>query len=430
MARSLRIVMAAAAVLLAVAVAAAATSGHPPAHRVTPRAAAAAPATGPGAAVAATGRLTVALLSRLGGAGNVVFSPYSIEAALAMVDQGAAGTTAAQIDHVLGVTGAAGLAASNAQLSSALALDVKPPAGASAAQTAQLDVANGLWLQSGFAVNPSFTATLAQDFGAGPQTIDFGGNPDAARQAINTWVADRTAHLIGQLFPSGTITPQTQLVLADAIYLKAHWSSPFDASLTAPAPFHPTSGPRVMAPFMHLAPDVVNAFPYARGAGYVAVALPYADSGLSMLAIMPSPGTLPAFQRSLNSAAIARIASSLASKPVAVSMPKLSIRIQTALNGALSGLGMPLAFSDAADFSRISTHTSLKIEDVEHAAVIKVDEAGTVAAAATGVSLEPTAIAVTPSIPLTLDHPFLLFLRDDRTGAILFAARVTNPRAG
>jgi serpin B len=58
---------------------------------------------------------------------------------------------------------------------------------------------------------------------------------------------------------------------------------------------------------------------------------------------------------------------------------------------------------------------------------MKIDEAGTVAAAATGVSIGPTAIAVTPSVQLTLNHPFLLFLRDDRTGAILFAARVTNP---
>jgi serpin B len=181
---------------------------------------------------------------------------------------------------------------------------------------------------------------------------------------------------------------------------------------------------------MHLAPGAVDEFPYARGHGYVAVALPYVNSSLSMLAIMPTPGTLPTFEHSLTGATIASIAGSLAAKPVALSMPKLSISIETSLNGVLAGLGMPLAFSNAADFRKITTRTPLTIQDVEHAAVMKVDEAGTVAAAATGVSIAPTAIAVTPSVPLTLNHPFLLFLRDDRTGTILFAARIANPLAG
>ena len=55
-----------------------------------------------------------------------------------------------------------------------------------------------------------------------------------------------------------------------------------------------------------------------------------------------------------------------------------------------------------------------------------MDEAGTVAAAATGISLTPT-LAIRPAIRLVFDHPFLAFIRDRRTGAILFAARVTDP---
>jgi serpin B len=337
---------------------------------------------------------------------------------------------ATQIGRVLGVTGAAGLAASNKQLASDLAAAIAPPAGAKSAQTAELDVANGLWIQSGFGLGGAFMTALSQDFGAAPQTIDFEhgpGGPDSSRQTINGWVADRTAHLIDNLFPPGTITPQTQLVLANAIYLKAFWSTPFDPSLTAPAPFYPDSGGRVSAPFMRIAPGSIEQFPYARGHGYVAAALPYVNSSLSMLAIMPSAGTLRAFQHSLTGATIAAIVRSLKTKPVNLSMPKLSLNVQTSLNAVLQRLGMPLAFSDAANFRRISTRVALKIQAAEHAAVMKVDEAGTVAAAATGISFEPTAIAVTPAVPLTLNHPFLLFLRDDRTGAILFAARVTNP---
>jgi serpin B len=88
---------------------------------------------------------------------------------------------------------------------------------------------------------------------------------------------------------------------------------------------------------------------------------------------------------------------------------------------------MPVAFSDAADFSGITTQTSLKISAVQHAAYLRVDEQGTVAAAATGIAVEPTAIQVEPAPQLTLDHPFLAFLRDSATGAILFVAQVTDP---
>jgi serpin B len=370
----------------------------------------------PAAAVTATDQLALALLPRLGGSGNATFSPYSIEAALAMVDQGAAGTTETQIDHVLAAKDPAELAAANHALRTAL---IK------AAGSAQLDTANSLWLQSGFAVKRAFSRTLADDFGVAPQIEDFASDPDGARTQINGWVADHTAQLIPDLFPPGTITAQTLLVLADAIYLKAKWATPFDASQTAPQEFYPASGPAVETPFMSFAQGGAP-IPYASAPGYRAVELPYRDSSLSMLAVMPTPGTLPHFERSLTPAGLQRIAASLHGTTVSLSMPKLSLKFETSLNGVLGALGMPSAFDNAADFSNIAERPALQIEDVQHDAVLKVDEAGTVAAAATGISIEPTAVFET-SKELVLNHPYLLFLRDHTTGAILFAARVANP---
>ena len=74
--------------------------------------------------------------------------------------------------------------------------------------------------------------------------------------------------------------------------------------------------------------------------------------------------------------------------------------------------------------SRITAKMSLKIQAVEHGAELKVDEQGTVTAAATGISFLPTSA---PGGPIRKLHPFLLFLRDDGTGAILFAGRVAEP---
>jgi serpin B len=88
---------------------------------------------------------------------------------------------------------------------------------------------------------------------------------------------------------------------------------------------------------------------------------------------------------------------------------------------------MPAAFSASADFSAITHKVALEIQDVEHGAYMRVDEAGTVAAAATGISTVPTAVLGGPVLHLSLNHPFLLFLRDDSTGTLLFAGRVANP---
>ena len=55
-----------------------------------------------------------------------------------------------------------------------------------------------------------------------------------ARDAINSWVAAHTGQLIRNLMPPGAITPQTMMVLANAIYLKALWTSPFAKTATVP----------------------------------------------------------------------------------------------------------------------------------------------------------------------------------------------------
>lgn len=377
----------------------------------------------PAPAVRATNTLAVELLKRLRGQGNLVFSPYSIEAALAMVDQGAAGATAAQIAHVLGVSDAAALAGPNLALSNALQSAVTPPSGTKVSDVAQLLIANGLWVQDGLSLQSPFTSTLGQDFGAAPETADFAGDAPAARQAINSWVAAHTGQLIKNLMDPGAVTAQTAMVLADAIYLKAHWASPFEKSMTAPAPFTTAAG-RVRTPFMS---QSEASFGYGRGRGYVAVELPYMNSTLAMLAVMPTAGTISAFEHSLTAAGLSHLAGSLKDRLVDLSMPKLRLKLHTDLSAALSGLGMPAAFSDQADFSGITHDTSLKIAAIEHGADLRLDESGTVAAAATGISLEPTAVAPGLEAHVSLNHPYLLFLRDDATGAILFAARVADP---
>lgn len=168
---------------------------------------------------------------------------------------------------------------------------------------------------------------------------------------------------------------------------------------------------------------------YAAGRGYRAVALPYRSSTLSLLVVLPVRQRLGALQHRLSGRGLARIARGLSRRSVLLSLPRFHLNTDAELTGALQALGMPTAFSEAADFSRMTGTASLKIDFVKHAADFTVDEEGTVAAAATVVGAVRKAASPHPrdAVAFNANHPFLFFLRDDRTGAVLFAGRVTSP---
>jgi serpin B len=360
------------------------------------------------------------LLPLLGGSGNVVYSPYSIATALSMADAGAAGSTATQIDRLLHAPSQSEVVTNASDIRRALAAAV-----GSGSSAPQLDIANALWTQTGLALQSPFVSTLTNSFGAPPQSTDFASDPAAAVEAINAWVASHTDQLITKLLGQGSITPATAFVLANAIYLKAHWVHPFDATLTHPAPFTTSSGAVVQVPFM--AQDDTS-YDYGAGANYQAIDLPYVSNSLSMLAILPRGISLTAFDHGLTATSLAKIAESLGEHNVDLLMPKLKLSTQTSLNAPLQALGMKDAFGSNADFTALTKQRALNISLVEHAADLKIDEQGTVAAAATAI-IGPTAVErpIGPTVEIKLNHPYLLLLRDDASGTILFVARVANP---
>jgi serpin B len=373
-----------------------------------------------GAAANAENAFALDLLGRLGGSGNVVYSPYSIATALSMADAGAAGTTATQIDRLLHAASQSDVVANASAIRRALATAV-----GSGSSAPQLDIANALWTQSGLSLQSPFVATLTNAFGAPPQSTNFAANPGAALAAINAWVSSHTEGLIPSLLGQGSITPATAFVLANAIYLKAHWMKPFDANLTYTAPFTTSTGSVVKVPFMK---QDDTSYGYGAGTNYQAIDLPYISNSLSMLAILPRGTSLTAFDHSLTATSLAKIAGSLSPHEVDLQMPKLKLSTQTSLNAPLQALGMTAAFGSHADFSALTTQRALNISLVEHAADLKIDEQGTVAAAATAI-IGPTAVELPtgPTVEMTLNHPYLLLLRDNVSGTILFVARVANP---
>ena len=353
--------------------------------------------------------------------GNLVLSPYSVAVALAMTRAGAVGKTRSEMDAVLRASSAKDLDAAFNALEQALARrpgtyelgDQKLPL--------ELATANRLWGQKGTPFEAPFLDTLASSYGAGMQIVDYIGATEDARKTINAWVADKTKDRITDLIPQGALDQMTRLVLTNAIYLKASWVNKFDDA--HPGAFHRADGSEVQAQLMRLN----ETLPYAKADGYQAVRLPYAG-GLSMLVVVPDAGTLAAFEKGLDGARLRAIAGGLAPRAVHLAMPKFTFRTEAALKDALSEMGMPTAFSDAADFSAMTTKEQLQVADVLHQAFIAVDEKGTEAAAATAVVMRATSAPLDP-VELTVDRPFLFLITDDETGAVLFMGRVVDPTA-
>jgi serpin B len=165
---------------------------------------------------------------------------------------------------------------------------------------------------------------------------------------------------------------------------------------------------------------------YAAGNGYKAVELPYDGRELSMVIILPDSGTFSQFENALTADKYGSIVQGLTAKQIALSLPRFKFDSSFSLNKALSTMGMPLAFTDQADFSGMTGNRDLSISDVIHKAFVAVDESGTEAAAATAVIMRVTSMPLSPT-EVKVDHPFIFIIRDIKTGTVLFIGRVLNP---
>ena len=166
--------------------------------------------------------------------------------------------------------------------------------------------------------------------------------------------------------------------------------------------------------------------PYAQIAGCSAVDIPYVGDNLSMLVIMPDPGTFDAFLATLTPAVLLDISNHLTTKMVSLSLPKFTFSKTSSLNSSLKFLGMTDTFDPTkADLSGIDGKRDLFVDGVLHMAFIDVGEEGTEAAAATAITVGTTAVII-PNLTLTIDHPFIFLIRDRQTGLILFMGKVVS----
>lgn len=377
-------------------------------------------------AVSAVTAFTVDLYKQIASAqpGNVICSPYSVAAALAMTRNGARGRTATEMDSVLH---APDLQRLNEGMDS-LALLIESRAGVEkradgSKATVSMEVANSLWGQRGEAWEQPFLDALARYYGAGMRLVDYRRDVEGARLAINHWVSRQTHAKIPHLMPEDILDALTRLVLVNAIYLKAPWEMPFEKSKTKNRPFRLGDGRRISPRTMRDKLSVV----VTEGSGWRAARLPYAGRQLAMTVLVPL-SSLDDVERSMDARLLHSMLGSAAEpQSVTLTMPTWKFRLASSLNHALSALGMPTAFDPhQANFTGMTRQEQLVISAVQHEAYIAVDEEGTEAAAATAVAVTGLSAELPPP-PFLVDRPFLFVIHDVQSAAPVFIGRVTDP---
>lgn len=337
---------------------------------------------------------------RLPAEGDLVWSPYSVASALALVAAGARGSTRGELVGVLGAPPDA------LRLAEAAALD-----------DAEIAVANALWARAGLTFEEDYERAIAGLPGSAARIADFAADADGARRAINADVEKVTRALVTDLLPPGALTADTAAVVVNALYLKAAWRNPFGAGTTRPAPFHGPGGPREV-PMMRR----TGRMPYAHEDGWRMATLAAGGGVVADVLLAPAgrDGDLPP------TPLLRRLRETARDVRVALALPRFHVESRASLEQVLGALGVHVAFSDEADFSAM-TRERVRVDRVEHKAVLDVDEAGFEGAAATAATMVLASFAGGSVVDFLVDRPFAFLVRHPATDAIYFAARVTAP---
>ena len=354
--------------------------------------------------------------------GNVFHSPISIFEAMAMLWGGARGQTEAEMARVLHFD--------LPQDRFHPAVDALDLALASRGQGAsgkdgqpfRLRLVNALWGQEGYPFSQGYLDLLAVNYGAGIHVVDFTQPADAADQ-INDWVSSATEGRITDLVSENDFSDLTRLVLTNAIYFNASWADPFDESLTHPADFHLLDGSTVQVDMMQNPAAEVR---YARLSNLQAIEIPYDGDEVAMVVVLPDEGQFQAVESQLDATLLQDVLGSLQPADVDLSLPKFSFRTKYQLRKTFEAMGLTTVFDGSrADLSGINDGAeALAVSAVIHETYLAVDEKGTEAAAATAVVVEGMGA---PQTQVAVDRPFVFFIHDIQTGAILFMGSIRNP---
>jgi len=349
--------------------------------------------------------------------GNIFFSPYSLSTAMAMAYEGARGQTAEEIRQVFHYPDDINVLR-RGYTETINQINKKD-------KKYELRTANALWAQKSYPFSPEYFKTVEKYYGGKVTNVDFARDTENSRLTINKWVEDQTNNRIRDLIPQGAINSLTRLVLTNAIYFKGNWETQFPKKNTKEADFRVSADKKVRVPMMFIREGKFN---YTENEALQLLELPYAGNELSMLVLLPR-NELSEVEPYLKADKIKNLKENLRQEEVDVYLPRFKFETKYLMGGEqgiLGRMGMPTAFSETqADFSGMTGRPDLYITEVVHQAFVEVNEEGTEAAAATGIIMGAKAVLIKKVF--RADRPFIFFIQEKRTGAILFFGRVMEP---
>lgn len=356
---------------------------------------------------------------------NLVFSPYGIYEALAMTSAGASGTTAQEFGKLLQSS-----LPENRLFRATAALDEQLktlPGWPRMKRHSTFRVSNSLWFDQTLPVEKAFQQKLQTEFRASIESLDFHGNPGAALHHINGWAFQSTEGHIPQILDQ--LNPSTRVILANAVYFKGGWDIEFDEQSTKPGRFSLLGGGKTKAPLMHGG----GAFDYAQVEDCQALGMRFQEGPFRMLVLLPNTSQFREFEAGLTPERLGRITAALRQHRgecmVHVTLPRFQFKTAPPIQEALQSLGLNQAFTNTADFSRMS-RASLLLSQILHRAFVSVDEKGAEAAAVTAISVDLSEAQDTGKpkwVDFIADHPFVFVIQDMDSGAALFMGHYLHP---
>lgn len=321
----------------------------------------------------------------------------------------------------------------------------------------EVHLANGIFAQSGYSLNPDYRQAAAEVYGAEIQTQNFESSPAESRYNINRWVAKHTNNHIEDII-SSQIPQSTKMILANALYFKAFWETDFIETATRLDNFYPNgegTHPVVRVKMMATGGN----FPYHEDhqLGCKIIGLPYRGNLSTMYIIQPlqsSQQALMALQGKLNSEVIEDLIGKMYRRSALVAFPKLHLTESMNMKSILQNMGLGSIFSAVQnDLSLIATRepaatnygggnslqnleaqrnapgvggrSDLFVDDIVHKVDFTVNEQGTEAAAATVTYLKKSG----PDVLFRGDTPFMVIVRHDPTKLVLFYGLINQPPA-
>ncbi len=358
--------------------------------------------------------LFIPMVTEPKGQGNMMISPFSVTSALSMTLNGAAGETFNAMRHALRYDGKP-IEEIN-ETYQKLMKDMVP-----VDPRVTLEIANSVWVERKLTVKKPFIDALKIWYLAEAKSINV-ADPGAV-DMVNGWIEDKTHDKIQKMLES--LDPDLAMLLINAVYFNGKWRYQFDKDNTSEKPFFITTDFPVQVPMMFQHESL--AVTYANNS--TLVELPYGQGNYSMVVMLPDEGF------SASEVAIAITPENWSTwmtglkqgiTDVNLTLPRFKYEYKRTLNDDLTALGMGIAFSGGADFSKISDE-DLQISRVLHQTSIETNEEGSEAAAATVVEIVRTSMPMITTV--NVNRPFLYFIRETTTGTIVFMGQVTDPGA-